>query len=106
LMRTFLLLAVFALIRYLSGGYHLKSGLWCILVSSAAMSILPHIHLDEQWTFGLTAAALAAMLLLAPANYDQYARIPRRYYPLLKCLAAVIVALNFWIGSDVLALAF
>jgi len=104
--RTLLLLIVFAVVRFLSGGYHLKSGWWCILVSSATMSIIPHIRMSEMWIYILTGIALVFFLLLAPANYDKYARIEARHLPLLKLLSSAIVASNFLIGSDVLALAF
>jgi accessory gene regulator B len=105
-LRTLLMLVIFGLIRYLSGGYHLKSGVWCIVVSSATMSLLPHIRLDELWVYLLTGIAMITVLLLAPANYDKYARIDVKYFPLLKIISATVVASNFLFMSDVLALAF
>ncbi len=104
--RTVLVLGVFALIRYLSGGYHLKSGLWCIVVSSAVMSVIPHIHLSDNWTSILTAIALVVVILLAPANYDKYATIDPKYFPLMKVISSLVVASNFVFMSDVMALAF
>jgi len=104
--RTLLVLCVFALIRYLSGGYHLKSGLWCIVISTAVMSALPHIMLSEFATNVLTGIALVFFLILAPANYDKYARIDPKYFPLLKIISSVIVSANFLFVSDILALAF
>ncbi len=103
--RTLLLLGIFALIRYLSGGYHLKSGLWCIVVSSAMMGGLPHIRLDEQWINILTVISLVVFLWFAPANYDKYARISPKYFPMLKITSALIVASNFYFVSDLLATA-
>lgn len=104
--RTLLMLAAFAGFRFLTGGYHLKSGAFCIAVSTAVLAAAPHLTLNGLWTQLLTGAALIAVLLLAPANYDQYARISPRHYPLLKAAAAVIVASNFLIGSDALAIVF
>jgi len=106
LVRTLLLMMVFALIRILSGGYHLKSGMWCIVVSSALMSVLPHLRLTNTWTYVFTGIALLAILIFAPANYDKYARLSERYYPFLKLISAAIVAANLLIVSDVAAIAF
>lgn len=104
--QTLVTLLFFAVIRVLTGGYHLKSGFWCIVVSTAVMSGIPHIVLNTGWTYTLTAAALAVVLLLAPANYDKYARISPKYYPHLKIAASVVVSLNFFIVSDTIALAY
>jgi len=104
--RTLLLLVMFGSFRYLTGGYHIKSSLWCIIVSSAAMSSIPHIHLPDPWTLVLTSLSIAAVVLFAPSNYDKYARVSERHYPLLKGIACLVVASNFLIVSDILAMAF
>ncbi|SFS83969.1 accessory gene regulator B [Paenibacillus sp. BC26] len=108
LLRTFLFIIIFATIRFLTGGYHLKSGTFCIIVSTAAMSSLPHIHLDNHmlWVYGGTVFSLIMVLLFAPANYDKYARISPKHYPILKVISACIVASNFLFVSDLLAVAF
>ncbi|SDX81728.1 accessory gene regulator B family protein [Paenibacillus sp. CF384] len=104
--RTGLLLIVFATIRLLTGGYHLKSGWLCIFVSTFAMAVMPHIFLSDNWTYILTAVALLSVLIFAPANYDKYARLSPKYYPLLKIVSAALVATNFLFVSDLLAVAF
>lgn len=104
--RTGLLLVVFATIRFLTGGYHLKSGWLCIVVSTIAMSVLPHIRMNDEWTIVLTAAAMASVLIFAPSNYDKYARISPKYYPLLKIISTFLVAINFFVVYDLLAIAF
>jgi accessory gene regulator B len=103
---TALALLSFALIRTFSGGYHLKSGLFCIFVSTAIMAVIPHIRLGDQGTLIATASAALLFLLFAPSNLDKYARIAPRYYPLLKALTTAAVAANFFIRSDVLAIVF
>jgi|GEM_PF-228196 Membrane protein putatively involved in post-translational modification of the autoinducing quorum-sensing peptide len=106
LSETVLALLSFALIRTFSGGYHLKSGLFCIFASTAVMSAIPHIRLNELWMFAATAAAALLFLLFAPSNLDKYARIAPQYYPLLKAVTTAAVAANFLIRSDVLAVVF
>jgi accessory gene regulator B len=103
---TALTLAAFALLRYLTGGYHMKSGVACVIVSSAIVSAIPHVALPEIWTYVVTAAALVITAIKAPANYDKYARIPKRYYPLLKLIACGVIAVNFAVGSEILAITY
>lgn len=100
---SLLALLSFALIRTFSGGYHLKSGLFCIFVSTAIMSAIPHIRLNDQWVLAVTAAATLLFLLFAPSNLDKYARIAPEYYPFLKTLTTAAVAANFFIRSDLFA---
>lgn len=106
LLRTAELLVLFGIIRFISGGYHLPSNGYCIVVSTILLAILPHITLPESVMYGLTGASLLIMIIFAPANYDQYARISTKYYPLMKMLACLIVASNVLLQSDMLSLAF
>ncbi|AZN40108.1 accessory gene regulator B family protein [Paenibacillus albus] len=106
LLRTAELLVLFALVRFISGGYHLPSNAYCILVSTLVLAALPHFNLSDPIMFGLTGASLLMMLIFAPANYDTYARISPKYFPLMKLLASLIVAANLLLQSDMLALAF
>ncbi|MBP3962275.1 accessory gene regulator B family protein [Paenibacillus lignilyticus] len=105
-LKTAGLLVVFAVIRFISGGYHLPTNVSCIAASTVVLSVLPHVVIPELWMYGLTAASLVMMAVLAPANYDKYATISPKYYPLMKVIACLIVASNFWLGSEMLALAF
>ncbi|MBW7456848.1 accessory gene regulator B family protein [Paenibacillus sepulcri] len=104
--KTSVVIVLLAVIRFLTGGYHLPTSLGCIAASSIVLAAIPHIHVASLWVYLITAAAFVMMVLFAPSNYDQHARIPERYYPLLKVLASAIVASNFFIGSDLLALTF
>lgn len=103
---TALTLVAFAILRFLTGGYHLKSGMACVIVSAAIISAIPHVGLPEFWTYIVTAAALVITAIKAPANYDKYARMPKRYYPLLKLIACGVIAVNFAVGSEVLAITY
>jgi accessory gene regulator B len=103
---TALTLVSFALIRTFSGGYHLKSGLFCIFVSTALMSAIPHVPLSETGVLIATAAAAVLFLFFAPSNLNKYARIAPKYYPLLKAFTTAAVASNFIIRSEVLAVVF
>lgn len=103
---TFAVLIAFARIRLLSGGYHLRSGAACIFVSSAVVAMIPHFNVSNTANYVMTAVAFVAMAIWAPANYDNYARLSKRYYPLLKAISCAVVALNFVIVSDILAITY
>lgn len=104
--KTLTVLVGFALLRFVTGGYHIQSGFACIAVSTAVMSIIPHIPLSREWTIGLTAAAFLLVAIFAPANYDKYAWAAKKHYPLLKAAGLVIVASNFLFLSETLALTY
>ncbi|GGD75172.1 accessory gene regulator B family protein [Paenibacillus nasutitermitis] len=104
--KTSIVIVVLAVIRFLTGGYHLPTSIGCIFASSIVLAAIPFIHLPSIWVYSINAAAFVMMVVFAPSNYDQHARIPKRYYPLLKLLASAIVASNFFIGSELLALVF
>lgn len=103
---TCLSLASFALLRSVSGGYHLKSADLCVAVSSAMMSSFPHIPLSDKWTYTLTFASLMIVWLLAPQDIEDKSRIPAKYSPLLKWLSCMLVSANLLLASSVVALSF
>lgn len=104
--QTALSLFAFALLRFFSGGYHLKSPLNCILVSTSTMSLIPHIPISNSLIMYLTLASAILVAIFAPSNIRGIARLPEKYFPLLKFLSLAIVACNFVIASPILALAF
>ncbi|WP_138751781.1 accessory gene regulator ArgB-like protein [Paenibacillus sinopodophylli] len=101
-----IILISFALLRQVSGGLHLKSGMSCVLVSTGVATVLSLVNLGQTITLTITAISMLLMLLLAPSNIEKQSRIPKRYYPILKAVSVVIVAVNLLIQSDVIALAF
>lgn len=103
---TALTLFSFALLKFFSGGSHLKSSGQCVLWSTAAMTILPHIPVNLHWMLGLTSASLLLVAVFAPSKIQQKKRIPEKYNPVLKIISILIVASNFLLFSDVMAKAF
>lgn len=101
-----LILTSFAILRQVSGGLHLKSGIWCVIATTAGATTLSLITMSSTWTIAVTSLSLLGMLLWAPTNIEKQSRIPKKYYPLLKILSCLVVGSNFIIQSDVIALAF
>lgn len=106
LVEIMLVLGSFALLRQLSGGIHLKSGMWCVAATSAGATILSFVEMSDKLTFTVTAITVVVAAIWAPTNIEKQSRIPRKYYPALKVASVMLVSLNFLIGSDVISLAF
>ncbi|OBZ08032.1 accessory gene regulator ArgB-like protein [Bacillus sp. FJAT-26390] len=101
-----IVLVSFALLRQVSGGLHLKSGMSCILVSTITATIVSMSNIGELTTMMITITAAVIMVILAPSKIEKQSRIPKHYYPLLKAISTTIVLSNLFIQSDVIAAAF
>ncbi|MBM7563810.1 accessory gene regulator ArgB-like protein [Paenibacillus sacheonensis] len=104
---TITVLVAFALLRQASGGYHLKSGITCIAVSTALLSLLALTpNLSDGLLLAVNIVSIAIVAIFSPSQIEKQTRIPPRYFPLLKAISTIIVASNFFIGSSVLAVTF
>ncbi|MEC0167422.1 accessory gene regulator ArgB-like protein [Paenibacillus graminis] len=99
-------LVAFPLLRQASGGYHLKSGMKCVLFSTALITVISLVDLQYKYIFIMGLLSIVLVAIYAPSNIEKQSRTPKKYYPLLKFISFVIVALNLFIGSSVLAAAF
>lgn len=61
------ILVAFALLRQVSGGIHLKTGMACVLVTSVAFTYISCISLNNGLTNLFTGIALILVLCFAPA---------------------------------------
>lgn len=96
----------FPLLRYVSGGLHLKSPNLCNVVTASFMLLAIYIPADYWYTgIGLNVLAFTILLINAPSGMKRNTMSPQ-YYPLLKVIALVIVSSNFVIQSPVLSLVF
>lgn len=103
---TALSLIAFTLLRAVSGGFHFKSANVCMVVTTCIISIPPHITILGQWILVLTSISFLLAVLLAPANIRGYARMPEKYFPIMKVLSLLIIGSNFIWGSSLLAVVF
>lgn len=101
-----IILVSFALLRQVSGGIHLNSGMKCVLSTTVLFTVLSLIELSSTYVLVLNGIAAALCLIYAPSRIQQQTRIPVKYYPLLKLLSVLIVCSNFLIMSPVLSLSF
>jgi accessory gene regulator B len=96
----------FIILRYFSGGLHLRKAATCSLVSILLISIAPHFPLTERWVIIFGGISLILILLFAPSNIEGHARIPRKYFPALKLISALIVSSNFIFLESSIAMVF
>jgi accessory gene regulator B len=106
LMDTILVLVAFPILRTCTGGYHLKSSILCIVFSSALMTIIPHIPMNQPATILLTVISILLILVFAPFGLENQNNIPKRFYPYLKLIGILLVSLNFLFLSNILAVCF
>jgi accessory gene regulator B len=98
-------LIAYALLRQMSGGYHLESGLLCIAVSTAGITAISYSNFNELTIILLTGLSIILALIYAPSQLEG-TRIPTKYYPVLKIVSAIFISTNLLIMSSVLASCF
>lgn len=99
-------LIAFPLLRQLSGGFHLKTGMGCVIFTTFLMTVLSFSDFSNSIirVFGLISILLA--LIYAPSGIENQSRIPEKYYPLLKVSSMIIIGMNFFILSPVISSTF
>lgn len=101
-------MASFGLLRSISGGYHLKSGLLCIIVSSTLMLGIAYTsQFIRDYITILSLISIFLILLFAPSKIENQTNIPKKYYGILKILSASLVLINdVFINDSAIALSF
>lgn len=105
---TVIVMVSFALLRQLSGGVHLRSGMACIIVSTIGILLISYLanHLDSKAILTLNGVNVMLAGVFAPSRIEKQTRINKRYFPILKILSTLIVASNFLFNSPILAATF
>jgi accessory gene regulator B len=103
---TGLALISFALLRMLSGGFHLKNGWSCTLVSAITANLVSFGHYSFTTITLMTGISIILAAVFAPSRIEEQTRIPVKYFPVLKVLSMVLISSNLFIGSSVIATAF
>ncbi|MBJ6361610.1 accessory gene regulator ArgB-like protein [Paenibacillus sp. GCM10012307] len=94
------------LVRAVSGGYHFQSSTVCSIVTMLVAAAPPHIPLPEGWNVFITAVSFILFAIFAPANIKGYARMPEKYFPLMKVISLFIVGSNFFFQLPVFTMIF
>nr|WP_113755987.1 accessory gene regulator B family protein [Brevibacillus laterosporus] len=102
---TFIALMSFVILRFFSGGYHLKSLDQCVIVTTAIIAVIPHIPVNYILVYILTVISLILVLFHAPNSTYENLTVPRKVL-VLKLCSVLLVSINFVIGSPLVALSF
>jgi accessory gene regulator B len=103
---TVLSLVAIALMRNLTGGYHFKSTLACIIVSAAAITVTPFIPVSQIALYAMSVVSLFLVIGWAPSNLRGVSRLTDRNLNIMKWAAVVMILANLLINSDIISLAF
>lgn len=101
---TMLVLFAFGLLRMISGGYHFKSPVVCIVGTAAVSVVLPLIELSFFYITIINMTNLVLTITFSPSRIEEQTRIPTKYFPLLKIGSSALVASNFLFQSQLLAI--
>jgi Membrane protein putatively involved in post-translational modification of the autoinducing quorum-sensing peptide len=96
----------FMLLRLVSGGFHFKTPLSCLLFSSFVFVAIPLVPIDDTWIMVVNGLTLLLVLIFAPSNIREHIRVSEKYFPVFKVISAVLVAASFLIGHPIVTLAF
>jgi accessory gene regulator B len=102
------IVAVFAfpVLRYFSGGMHLKSSTICNIISTVIILICVYTPISYWYTgVVLNILSIVCLLLFAPSGIKQ-SKMKKENYKYLKLIALFIVSLNFFFQLPVLSMAF
>lgn len=103
---TAIVLFSFAVLRFFSGGKHLKTAAACNVFSITLCSSIPHIsYLFQDHVWLINIASLLLILAFAPSP-DIHAQVPLHWYPWMKLVSILMVSANFFVASSVIGLAF
>ncbi|MCR8962540.1 accessory gene regulator B family protein [Brevibacillus halotolerans] len=102
---SFIALTSFVILRFFSGGYHLRSLDLCVIVTTAIIAVIPHIPVNYMAVYLLTLISIILTFCFAPNSTYENLTVPRKVL-LLKVSSVLIVSMNFVIGSPIVALSF
>lgn len=96
----------FLIFRSLTGGYHLKTAEWCIVVSGLAMCALPYLgDLNRYYDAFLWTSAICLLITIIFAPFDPISSFLKNHGLLCKVLAIIFILVNLLVihSSTILA---
>ncbi|KKC49556.1 hypothetical protein VE23_24990 [Paenibacillus sp. D9] len=103
-----IVMTAFAMLRQVTGGIHLKSGLTCVIVSTTGILLVAFLskYLSGNIIVILNILNMLLAARFAPSRIEKQSRINKKFFLLLNVLAILIVYTNTIVGSPILAAAF
>ncbi|MFB9325381.1 accessory gene regulator ArgB-like protein [Paenibacillus aurantiacus] len=101
-----LALVSFAVLRQVSGGYHLKSGVLCIIVSTLLITLLSFASLDQTQCLILNCISLFLVVIFSPSIIERQTRISPKYFRWFKIGSILLVLSSFMMLNPVVTASF
>ncbi|MFC4305038.1 accessory gene regulator ArgB-like protein [Cohnella boryungensis] len=101
---TLTALLYFMALRIFAGGYHLHNSWLCTILTVIVVCGSPFVQVNDTMLIAINLVNTLLVAIYAPRNFKGYARIPERYYPLMKIIALLIVMSNFYWTNPVFTL--
>jgi len=102
-------LVSFASLRVITGGKHFKTHALCNFTTIVVSNLIPFIsiYLDQTLTIlFMNIFAIIFCVVFAPEGVKKYSRMPAKMYPMVKVISVLIISLNFYFMSPILAITF
>jgi accessory gene regulator B len=96
----------FALLRFFSGGKHVKSSILCIIISVSLISIIIFTPIPLNLIRTIQIISFVLVAFFSPAFIENHIRIKKDYIPFLKIVSIIIVSSNFYWDSSILTKCF
>jgi len=106
LLETLIAAISFMILRFVSGGYHFKTPLSCLLFSSFVFVTIPFISINELWYWVINSITLLLVLIFAPSNIREHIRVSEKFFPLFKIISVIIVGVSLLLHNPIVTLAF
>ncbi|MBG9786901.1 accessory gene regulator ArgB-like protein [Brevibacillus laterosporus] len=102
---TIVAMISFIALRIFSKGYHAKTLTTCFVLTTAIIAVIPHVPIRE-YTSITNILNVILVLIFAPNGSFEEGTISKSRAQLLKGASVLIVASNFLMSSQVVALSF
>ncbi|AIQ69511.1 accessory gene regulator ArgB-like protein [Paenibacillus graminis] len=100
------MLLSFAVLRQITGGVHLRSGVLCVLTTTTMFTLFSFVEMSRKMNFYMSIISIFCVVIFAPSRIERQSRIPKRYYPILKLAGVLVVSVAFFVDYSALSLSF
>ncbi|AGR47389.1 accessory gene regulator B family protein [Brevibacillus phage Emery] len=102
---TIVAMISFVVLRIFSKGYHARSLTNCFIVTTAIITIIPHVPM-QNYTSVINGLNVILVMIFAPNGSFEEGIISKDRARLLKGVSILLVASNFLLSSQIVALSF
>jgi accessory gene regulator B len=103
---AFLALSGFALLRFFSGGIHVKSSLNCVIISVTLLSVIIFFPFPDEYSTTFQIISTLLVIIFAPSHIENHIRIKKNHVPILRLVSIGIIISNFYLDSSILTKCF